>query len=311
MWSLGVIIYIMLCGYPPFYGECESENCGWDQGEQCTDCQDSLFHRIQRGDFDFPEEEWANISREAKDLISHLLVKNVRQRYTADDVLKHPWVVHGAPKTPLLTANNLFRNDSTRDMHQMQEHFNVMSRFNQVHEEGDSCGSPTGASPLLPLSFDNYVVPAESHHSNLHTGGAPSIEGEVLSSGNSPPAQPMELIVSERSLPTGVAEGAPQAASNLQLAGLLTSARPAANRQQSSSPSIRRLPATHLKETTGSSRKDNSPSKARPTDAGDPPPLGTASFDTRPARTKVRKNKAVESLIRATTPQIRSGILVS
>ncbi|KAI1720366.1 protein kinase domain-containing protein [Ditylenchus destructor] len=126
MWSLGVIIYIMLCGYPPFYGECERENCGWDQGQACADCQDSLFHRIQRGEFCFPEEEWGDVSDEAKDLICHLLVRNVRKRYTADDVLEHPWVVHTAPSsnTVLQTANNLLsRNDSTRDVHQMSELF--------------------------------------------------------------------------------------------------------------------------------------------------------------------------------------------
>lgn len=43
-------------------------------GDSCPDCQDCLFHRIQKGYFDFPEEEWGNISREAKDLICHLLV---------------------------------------------------------------------------------------------------------------------------------------------------------------------------------------------------------------------------------------------
>uniref|UniRef100_A0A915PLD9 Protein kinase domain-containing protein n=1 Tax=Setaria digitata TaxID=48799 RepID=A0A915PLD9_9BILA len=116
MWSLGVIVYIMICGYPPFYGECWRENCGWDQGLACNDCQESLFKRIQRGQFDFPEPEWEN-------------VKNVRQRFTADEVLKHPWVKNGAPETKLQTPGNLFRNDSTRDVHQMQEHFNVMNRI--------------------------------------------------------------------------------------------------------------------------------------------------------------------------------------
>ncbi|VIO93440.1 Protein kinase domain containing protein [Brugia malayi] len=129
MWSLGVIVYIMICGYPPFYGECWRENCGWDQGLTCNDCQENLFKRIQQGQFDFPAPEWENVSEEAKDLICHLLVKNVRQRFTADEVLKHPWVKNGAPETKLQTPGNLFRNDSTRDVHQMQEHFNVMNRI--------------------------------------------------------------------------------------------------------------------------------------------------------------------------------------
>ena len=132
MWSLGVIIYIMLCGYPPFYGECERDNCGWDQGESCPDCQAALFQRIQGGNFDFPDEEWKHISADAKDLIRHLLVRNVRQRYTADDVLAHPWVIRGAPKTPLQTATNLSRNDSARDVHQMNEHFLMMNRISPM-----------------------------------------------------------------------------------------------------------------------------------------------------------------------------------
>uniref|UniRef100_A0A183BPP3 Protein kinase domain-containing protein n=1 Tax=Globodera pallida TaxID=36090 RepID=A0A183BPP3_GLOPA len=129
MWSLGVIIYIMLCGYPPFYGECDRANCGWDQGEPCADCQENLFQRIQMGRFDFPDDEWKNIGADAKDLIRHLLVRNVRQRYTAYDVLAHPWVTRGAPKTPLQTATNLSRNDSARDVRTVNEHFLMMNRM--------------------------------------------------------------------------------------------------------------------------------------------------------------------------------------
>lgn len=129
MWSVGVILYIMLCGYPPFYGECFRQNCGWDQGEVCSDCQENLFARIQLGEFDFPEEEWSRVSDDAKDLICRLLVKDVRIRYTADDVLRHPWLRNDAPMTPLQTPGILFRNDSARDLHQMQEHFSALNRM--------------------------------------------------------------------------------------------------------------------------------------------------------------------------------------
>lgn len=130
VWALGVVIYVMLCGYPPFYGRCDNENCGWDQGEPCDNCQESLFRRIQRGEFDFPEEDWEEISESAKDLIRHLLVKDVSKRFTADDVLRHPWVMHEAPQTPLQTVNNLIhRKDSARDISMMNENFEIISRF--------------------------------------------------------------------------------------------------------------------------------------------------------------------------------------
>jgi serine/threonine protein kinase len=159
MWSVGVIIYIMLCGYPPFYGECSRDDCEWNNGLPCEDCQNELFHRIQRGKFEFPEDEWKNISSEATDLISRLLVKNVKRRLTANEVLKHPWI-RSAPNTKLSTPNNLVKTNSARDVHQINEHFQIMNRFgtrlSSRSENTDESGSPPSPTTLeVPETFLN------------------------------------------------------------------------------------------------------------------------------------------------------------
>lgn len=78
LWAAGVITYIMLCGFPPF------RSANRDQEE--------LFDLIQDGEFEFLPPYWDSISDSAKDLVSNLLVVRVSQRYTAEQVLMHPWV---------------------------------------------------------------------------------------------------------------------------------------------------------------------------------------------------------------------------
>lgn len=109
LWSLGIIAYILLCGYPPFQGSCGSD-CGWDdRGEACYQCQQRLFSAIKNGNLEFPEQDWSTVSEEAKDLISKLLVREASQRLEATSVLRHPWIVNGGPSNHLLETPHVLR----------------------------------------------------------------------------------------------------------------------------------------------------------------------------------------------------------
>ena len=76
MWSFGVVLYILLCGYTPFDDEDE------DEQDQC----------IVGGIYEFDEEDWGHVSKEAKDLVRKCLTVDQKQRYTAKQVLQHPWM---------------------------------------------------------------------------------------------------------------------------------------------------------------------------------------------------------------------------
>merc|ERR1712130_551354 len=115
LWSLGVIMYILLCGYAPFAGNFGLD-CGWDRGESCTDCQERLFSSIREGRLVFPDQHWAAISPQAKDLIQRLLVKDSGARLDANQVLEHPWILYGGNSNSLMTPTVLRRQTSIKDL---------------------------------------------------------------------------------------------------------------------------------------------------------------------------------------------------
>lgn len=141
LWSLGVIAYILLCGYPPFRADCGAD-CGWERGENCRACQDLLFSSIQEGRYSFPEEEWAAISEDAKDLIRQLLVREASHRLSAERVLQHRWLrradpppAHPARPAPpaLHTPANIKRNMSARNLSNFAESAMAVNRVIQQH----------------------------------------------------------------------------------------------------------------------------------------------------------------------------------
>ncbi len=79
MWSIGVIAYILLGGYPPFIEQNQRE----------------LFKKIKRGQYEFHPEYWGGISSEAKNMISRLLTVDPQRRMTANDALHTSWILGG------------------------------------------------------------------------------------------------------------------------------------------------------------------------------------------------------------------------
>ncbi|OMO95461.1 hypothetical protein COLO4_15871 [Corchorus olitorius] len=79
VWSCGVILYIMLAGFPPFYGETVVE----------------IFEAVLRGNLRFPSRVFQSVSPAVKDLLRKMLCKDVTRRFSAEQVLRHPWITSG------------------------------------------------------------------------------------------------------------------------------------------------------------------------------------------------------------------------
>mmetsp|Transcript_28725 Transcript_28725/g.48266 ORF Transcript_28725/g.48266 Transcript_28725/m.48266 type:complete len:394 (+) Transcript_28725:58-1239(+) len=89
LWSIGVITYILLCGFPPFYNE----------------SLPMLFEQIMKAEFDYPPDYWDEISDSAKNFINRLLVVDPAKRMSTKQALEHPWLAGAAPEKTLSKVN--------------------------------------------------------------------------------------------------------------------------------------------------------------------------------------------------------------
>ena len=96
IWSCGVILYILLCGYAPFYGETDEE----------------IYQQVLKGEYDFPKEEWDNVSNEAKNLVKKMIEKNPYKRISALEALQDVWFKNNTKKKKVdkVLAKNVLQN---------------------------------------------------------------------------------------------------------------------------------------------------------------------------------------------------------
>ncbi|XP_039532451.1 calcium/calmodulin-dependent protein kinase type II delta chain isoform X11 [Pimephales promelas] len=184
IWACGVILYILLVGYPPF----------WDED------QHKLYQQIKAGAYDFPSPEWDTVTPEAKNLINQMLTINPGKRITAQEALKHPWVCQRSTvasmmhrqetveclkkfnarrklKGAILTTMLVSRNFSAKSL--LNKKADVKKRKSsstvQYMESSDSSNTTIEDEDVKGKSIDSSSIKAPSEVSQSPPGSAPAI----------------------------------------------------------------------------------------------------------------------------------------
>ncbi|XP_022108338.1 calcium/calmodulin-dependent protein kinase type IV-like [Acanthaster planci] len=144
MWSVGVITYILLCGFEPFYDE---------KGDRY------VYKKILKAEYEFMSPWWDNVSQSAKIFIESLLVLDRNKRLTAAQALEHPWVKGTVSKAPLQLAENIKEFNAKRKLKAVTNAVIMMKRLHTG--EWKTPIRPRAAPPSPPTVETEQSVEAQ------------------------------------------------------------------------------------------------------------------------------------------------------
>nr|XP_061813689.1 MAP kinase-activated protein kinase 2-like [Nerophis lumbriciformis] len=153
MWSLGVIMYILLCGFPPFYS---------NTGQAISP---GMKQRIKLGQYRFPNPEWSDVSEEAKQLIIQLLKTDPNERMTIGQFMSHPWISQSnvVPLTPLHTTRVLTNEKELWD-DVKEEMTSALATMRVDYEQVRIKDLATSNNPLLNKRRKRPLPPEDETH---------------------------------------------------------------------------------------------------------------------------------------------------
>eukprot|EP00301_Raphidiophrys_heterophryoidea_P014003 c2163_g1_i1.p1 GENE.c2163_g1_i1~~c2163_g1_i1.p1 ORF type:complete len:1333 (+),score=289.23 c2163_g1_i1:145-4143(+) len=206
MWSLGVILYIMLCGFPPFYGRSPQE----------------VIEKVKAGSYTFPAKHWASISPAARDLVRKLLEINAELRFTIDQTRDHKWMKSGAQENEgsLSEASDLLRQYNATRRQQQEQQLQQQAQQQQLQQKaaqeatdaedaekkssrrsftavikpftrGGSLRKAVPPAPASPHIASNAATPRSASRS-VGANFAPSVLRELTGGKPNPPAQAVQ-----------------------------------------------------------------------------------------------------------------------
>ncbi|ROI81957.1 Calcium/calmodulin-dependent protein kinase type II subunit gamma [Anabarilius grahami] len=170
IWACGVILYILLVGYPPF----------WDED------QHKLYQQIKAGAYDFPSPEWDTVTPEAKNLINQMLTINPAKRITAEQALKHPWVCQRSTVASMMhrqeTVECLRKFNARRKLKGAILTTMLVSRNFSVGRQHTSPAAPTTSTAALAQEADpcSLAKPPLPYHSSSQLFLLPSPRAQGL-----------------------------------------------------------------------------------------------------------------------------------
>ncbi|KAM9462930.1 calcium/calmodulin-dependent protein kinase (CaM kinase) II gamma 1 isoform 1-T1 [Clarias gariepinus] len=190
IWACGVILYILLVGYPPF----------WDED------QHKLYQQIKAGAYDFPSPEWDTVTPEAKNLINQMLTINPAKRITAEQALKHPWVCQRSTVASMMhrqeTVECLRKFNARRKLKGAILTTMLVSRNFSVGRQHTSPAAPTTSTAALAQEACKSLLNKKSEGSKPQTNNTKnSVVSAVVSAlkesnmASSTPMEPQTTVV--------------------------------------------------------------------------------------------------------------------